>query len=80
MFIPIRSRKKSVHCEQKHWNKSKTNMKVRKGLQSEKESEKSRILANLLSYLSRAMAGKLRMVTEQKTLCRNLAILQKSTV
>jgi len=55
-------------------------MKVRKGLQSEKESEKSRILANLLSYLSRAMAGKLRMVTEQKTLCRNLAILQKSTV
>lgn len=37
-------------------------------------------MANFPHYLSRAMAGKLRMVTEQKTLCRNLAILQKSIV
>lgn len=45
-----------------------------------KKKEKSRIMANFPHYLSRAMAGKLRMVTEQKTLCRNLAILQNSIV
>lgn len=45
-----------------------------------KKKSRITILASLTSYLSRAMAGKLRMVTEQKTLCRNLAILQKSIV
>lgn len=45
-----------------------------------KKKSRITILTSLTSYLSRAMAGKLRMVTEQKTLCRNLAILQKSIV
>lgn len=31
-------------------------------------------------FLSKAMAGKLRIVTEQKTLCKNLTTLQKSMV
>lgn len=80
IFIPIHSRKKlytvsiALEQEQDQYEREK---RVSKG---EKKKEISRILANLLSYLSRAMAGKLRIVTEQKTLCRNLAILQKSIV
>lgn len=79
LFIPIHSRKKlytvseALEQEQDQYGREK---RVSKG----EKKEKSRILANILSYLSRAMAGKLRMVTEQKTLCRNLAILQKSIV